>query len=123
MVLNLSFKGMNIKKGTYVQVSIYASHHDPDFFPEPEKFKPERFLKANAEELIPYTFQAFSGGPRVCLGQRFAMVEMKICMAKLIQKFRIKTCPTTELKFVPGSFLGLLGFEEIFLTLEPRESA
>ena len=113
-------KGINIKKGTYVQVSIYATHHDPEFFPEPQMFKPERFLKENAEDLIPYTFQAFSGGPRLCLGQRFAMAEMKICMAKLMRKFRIKTCPSTDLKFLPGSFLGILGFEEIFLTLEPR---
>ena len=71
-------KGLKIKKGTYMKMAIYAAQHDEEFFPEPKKFKPERFLKENAETLIPYTFLAFSGGPRVCLGQRFAMTEMKV---------------------------------------------
>ena len=44
-----------------VECPIYASHHNPDFFPEPEKFLPERFLKENSDSIIPYTFRAFGG--------------------------------------------------------------
>ena len=111
--------GLKITKGTYVRIPIFACHHNPDFFPEPEKFKPERFLKENAKDLVPYTFVAFSGGPRICLGLRFAMIEIKVCMAMLIHKFKIKTCPQTDLKFVPGDMF-LLNFKELFLILEPR---
>ena len=52
---------MKVTKGTRVDFPIYASHHDPDFFPEPEKFKPERFLKENANDIIPYTYRPFGG--------------------------------------------------------------
>ena len=50
-----------VKKGMRVDMPIYAAHHDPDFFPEPEKFKPERFLKENAEQIKPYTYRPFGG--------------------------------------------------------------
>ncbi len=50
---------MKILKGTKILFPIYASHHNPDFFPEPEKFKPERFLKENATDIIPMTYRPF----------------------------------------------------------------
>lgn len=117
---DVEVKGLQIKKGTYVRVPIYACHHNPDFFQDPEEFRPERFLKENATKLIPNTFNAFSGGPRICLGMRFAMTEMKICMAKLLSKFTIKSCPQTELSLNPGD-LFVLNYKEVYLSLVPRE--
>ena len=76
---------MKIKKGVRIQMP----HHDPEFFPEPEKFKPERFLKGNADDIIPHTWRPFGSGNRVCIGQRFAMMEMKIIIAKLLSKFKL----------------------------------
>jgi len=112
---------MQIKKGTVIKMPIHAAHHNPEFFPEPEKFRPERFLAENSADLIPYTFRAFSGGPRICLGMRFAMIEMKVCMAKMLQKFKIKTCDKTEptLTLNPGDMF-MYNYNEIYLTLEPR---
>ncbi len=52
---------MVIKKGMRVEMPIYSCHRNPEFFPEPEEFRPERFLKENAEDLVPYTFRAFGG--------------------------------------------------------------
>ena len=111
--------GFKINKGTYIRIPIYACHHNPEYFPDPDKFKPERFLKENSKALVPYTFLGFSGGPRICLGMRFAMIEMKICLANLLKKYKIKISPQTELQFNPGDLL-LLNFKELFLTLEPR---
>ena len=53
--------GIVIKKGQRVDMPINASHMNPDFFPEPEKFKPERFLKENAQDIIPNTYRPFGG--------------------------------------------------------------
>ena len=119
-VLCKTFTGMKVTKGTYIRMSIYAAHRNPDFFPEPDEFRPERFLKENQDDVIPYTFRAFSGGPRICLGQRFAMVEMKICIAKILKKFRIEKCEDTKLNFKKGDPF-ILTYDEVFLKLVPRE--
>lgn len=50
-----------IKKGTRIDMPIWASHHNPEFFPEPEEFRPERFLKENADQILPYTYRPFGG--------------------------------------------------------------
>ena len=97
---------------------IYAAHMNPDFFPNPEEFNPDRFLNQKGED-FKYTFRGFSGGPRICLGQRFAMVEMKICMARLLQKYRIKPCNISKLEFRKGDPF-LMGFESVYVDLEER---
>lgn len=52
---------MLIKKGTRVLMPTYASHMNPEFFPEPEEFRPERFLKENTDQIIPFTYRPFGG--------------------------------------------------------------
>jgi cytochrome P450 len=99
-------------------LAIYASHYDPDFFPEPDTFRPERFLKENADQLIPYTWRPFGAGNRVCIGQRFAINEMKIFMAKLINKFQIIDTPETKLTYSKGDFL--MSYPEIIVKLNAR---
>jgi len=81
--------GIKIKKGVTIKMPVYAAHYDPEFFPEPEKYKPERFLKENADDIVPYTWRPFGSGNRVCIGQRFAMMEMKIFLAKFLSKFKV----------------------------------
>ena len=117
---DVEVKGIKFKKGMAVKIPIYSAHHNPDFFPEPEVFKPERFLKENKDEIIPYTYIAFSGGPRICLGQRFAMVEMKIGISKILKKFRIEKCPETKLEFLKGDMF-LLNYHDVLLKLVPRD--
>ena len=98
---------------------IYPLHHNPEFHPEPEAFRPERFLKENADQLVQYTFHPFGAGPRVCIGQRFAMVEMKLCIAKLLQKYRIEATPETEMKYEKGE-LFLVAFDNMKVKFVPR---
>jgi len=96
--------GMLIKKGFGIELPIRASHYHPEFFPNPTKFEPERFLKENADKIIPYTYRPFGGGPRVCIGQRFAIIEIKITVAKMLSKFKIVESPGTTLNMLEGSW-------------------
>ena len=94
-------------------------HYNSKFFPEPEKFQPERFLKSNENKVVPFSHLPFGGGPRVCMGQRFAMVEMKIAIAKLLARFRIMATPETKLEPLKGDPF-LFSYDEIRVKLEPR---
>ena len=61
--------------GSSVMIPIYAMHHMDEYFPDPEKFDPERFMPENREKLVPHTFLPFSQDPRDCLGKRFAQLQ------------------------------------------------
>jgi len=59
--------GLTIKAGTRVDIPIYLAHHNPDFFPQPETFKPERFLKnSGGNNIKPFTFRPFGGRSSIC---------------------------------------------------------
>ena len=62
-------EGLKICKGINIAIPIYAIHHNPEYWPEPELFKPERFFKENASSLVPYAWLPFGSGPRVCIGK------------------------------------------------------
>lgn len=81
------FKDMVIPKGTAIALIPYLTHRDTKFYSDPEKFHPERFLSEN--EMHPYQFIAFSAGPRNCIGQKFAMLELKCSLSKIIRHFEI----------------------------------
>ncbi|KAF6203169.1 hypothetical protein GE061_003586 [Apolygus lucorum] len=95
--------GTTIPKGTAVFIPVYSIHRDPKYFPEPEKFKPERFEQG----ITKGAYSPFGDGPRICIGKRFAQVEIKLAMAMLLKTFRF--CPgSTEkgkITFKPRSFL------------------
>lgn len=59
---------MKIDKGTQVLIPNYSFQMDPEYFPEPEKFNPDRFAKGNSQ--VPFTFLPFGEGPRICIGNR-----------------------------------------------------
>ena len=117
---DVEIDGIKFKKGTRVMLPTWPLHHSEEYFPEPEKFRPERFLKENAADIVPFTFRAFGGGNRECIGKRFAMNEMKLCMAKLLHNFRIEDTPETELNFFNGSFF-MMFFDEVKVRFVPRE--
>lgn len=58
-----------IPKGCQMFVPIYAFHHDPEYFPEPEEFRPERFSEENRKNIPQYAYMPFGHGPRVCIGE------------------------------------------------------
>lgn len=105
--------GVPLEKNMMVYVSVYAMHHNPEYFPDPEAFKPERFLPENKHLILPYTFNPFGQGPRNCVGMRFALQEIKVCLAKVVQQYQFITTPKTpkKLSFVPVGLMVVDPFE------------
>ncbi|XP_050664770.1 cytochrome P450 4C1-like isoform X1 [Leptidea sinapis] len=77
---------IKVTKGVEVMLHIYDLHRREDLFPEPEQFRPERFLSG---EKMNFTFIPFSAGPRNCIGQRFAMQEMKYMLSEMVRHFKL----------------------------------
>ncbi|CAG9805216.1 unnamed protein product [Chironomus riparius] len=81
-----------IPKGSNVAVSPYFMSRDPTLWEDPLKFDPERF-SSDKQQSHPYIYVPFSAGPRNCIGQKFAMLEMKITVAKALKHFEMSVVP------------------------------
>jgi len=82
--------GYEIPAGTNVIMPIYVVHHDASIWENPDEFKPERFAIENLKEKHKYSFFPFGGGPRLCIGNNFAIQEMQVCLAMILQKFKVE---------------------------------
>ena len=70
--------------------SMYLTHRRPDLWPDPERFDPDRFLRAKP---APNTFFPFGGGARTCLGAAFASYEMKVVLARVLERAELRVTP------------------------------
>ncbi|XP_067133377.1 cytochrome P450 3A29-like [Centruroides vittatus] len=93
---NIQYGNIFIPKGMSIQVPVYWLHRDPDNWENPEEFRPERFAPENANKHNPLSWQPFGAGPRNCVGMRFAMMEAKLVLARLLRKYRILPCEKTD---------------------------
>eukprot|EP00011_Vannellida_sp_DIVA3-517-6-12_P005488 CAMPEP_0114624528 /NCGR_PEP_ID=MMETSP0168-20121206/10811_1 /TAXON_ID=95228 ORGANISM="Vannella sp., Strain DIVA3 517/6/12" /NCGR_SAMPLE_ID=MMETSP0168 /ASSEMBLY_ACC=CAM_ASM_000044 /LENGTH=451 /DNA_ID=CAMNT_0001835801 /DNA_START=81 /DNA_END=1432 /DNA_ORIENTATION=- len=94
-----------IEKNTGVFYSSYVLHRQPDLWPEPLKFKPERFTTPPK----PYTFLPFHGGPRQCMGMEMAYLEAKIILCLLLRRFKLRIHKGHEVKLKSAIILTALG--------------
>jgi len=90
--------GITLPKGTLVTFSGYTIHHDPTYFSDPFEFRPERFM-SDQPNYNEFAYIPWGLGPRMCIGMRFAMNEMRIFVAKLIKKFRLTLAPDSKVTF------------------------
>jgi len=113
---DFQYKNINIPRGTQISILIYAVHHDPDNFPDPEVFQPTRFLKENADKIKPGSYLPFGIGPRACVGERFAMVEMKIAIVKLLKSFKLEMADQTKLEPYKGDAF-LFSYPDMYINI------
>ncbi|MEG4421015.1 cytochrome P450 [Microcoleus sp. LAD1_D5] len=83
----MQLMGFNIPKGMILSLCIYLVHQRPDIYPEPKRFKPERFLE---RQFSAYEYLPFGGGNRRCIGTAFAMFEMKLVLAKVLSRYSLE---------------------------------
>ncbi|CAN7938645.1 unnamed protein product [Ixodes hexagonus] len=83
------YNGLKIPAGTSVVIPPYQLQHDPNLWSEPEKFDPERFSAENKHRIDPMAFQTFGNGPRNCVGMRFAQLEIKLTLAKMLATYKL----------------------------------
>jgi len=87
--------GYHIPANTHLLIGVHVIHHSEKYWPDPETFKPERFenLTQEQESLVRYILMPFSFGPRICIGNKLAMAEMRLVLASLLQKFIFSPVP------------------------------
>ncbi|XP_030032398.2 cytochrome P450 6B5 [Manduca sexta] len=95
---------LKIEKDTGVVIPIYAIHRDEKLFPNPEVFDPERFSPENVQKMHNYSFMAFGGGNRICIGMRFARLQLKACLAWLLRKYTLEEKVYRPERFERSSF-------------------
>ncbi|KAK7869854.1 hypothetical protein R5R35_006665 [Gryllus longicercus] len=96
-----------LDKGSSVVIPVYALHHDPEYFPEPKRFDPERFSDEEKAKRPHYVYLPFGEGPRNCIGMRFGLLQTKLGLATLLSKYEFDVCERTEvpLRLSPNSFV------------------
>ncbi|HMR04944.1 MAG TPA: cytochrome P450, partial [Polyangiaceae bacterium] len=94
--------GFAIKPGTQLILPQWVVHRDPRFFPDPEEFDPDRFLPERCKAWPRFAYFPFGGGPRVCVGNHFAMMEATLLLALFGQRFHFELMPGERLEFRPS---------------------
>lgn len=89
------FSSFRIPHGMPIYVPFYAIQRDEKNFPEPLKFDPERFSPENIGDIKPFTNFPFGSGPRSCIGERFALLQVKTGLVKILKDFRLETTDRT----------------------------
>ncbi|KAL3877748.1 hypothetical protein ACJMK2_035410 [Sinanodonta woodiana] len=83
-----SYNGVYIPAGMAVQANVWALHHDEQLWQNPEEFIPERFSPQYKEKIVRYSFLPFGAGPRSCIGERFALLEIKLTIVRILKNYR-----------------------------------
>jgi len=114
-----TINGIFIPKGIKVVLPIYVLHMDPDVWPNPTEFNPERFTAEAKEARNPYYYMPFGVGPRNCVGMRLALTELKMAAVAILQKLKFITCPETQIPLKLHK-MSMKGVDGIKLRMEKR---
>ncbi|XP_047693760.1 cytochrome P450 3A12-like isoform X1 [Prionailurus viverrinus] len=120
---DVEISGVFIPKGTVVMVPTFILHRDLDLWPEPEEFCPERFSKKNKDSINPYIYLPFGTGPRNCIGMRFAIMNMKLALVRVLQNFSFKPCKETQIPLKLNTLSIIQPEKPIVLKVELRDGS
>jgi len=101
-------------------MSTWVMHRDPRYFPEPDRFDPDRWLPETAQKLPKFAYFPFGGGPRQCIGAAFAMMEATLLLATIAQRFQFRAEPGHVV--TPSPSFTLRPKQGIRMRLEKRTS-
>ena len=94
--------GHAIPKGTLVGIAPFGLHRDPQYWPRPDRFDPNRFRAERDSERPRFAYVPFGGGPRVCIGNAFAMMEARLALVRMAQRAQVERLPQTMVRLNPG---------------------
>ncbi|XP_064630991.1 cytochrome P450 3A9-like isoform X2 [Lineus longissimus] len=118
-----SVDGIHVPKDMVVSADVWSIHYDPEIWGpvDPEKFHPERFTPEKKATRHPLAWMPFGAGPRNCVGWRFAMMEIKIALCRILRKYSIRQCSETQfpLQFQEGGTVSPR--DGIVIKLEARD--
>lgn len=89
-----------LPKGTGIYIPVFALHHDQQYYPDPDKFDPERFTEENKQNRPNYVYLPFGEGPRMCIGMRFGLMQAKAGLSHILSRFEVAPCKDTPLTVV-----------------------
>jgi cytochrome P450 len=113
--------GVRVPAGAFISISMYVTHRNPNLWPQPERFDPERFAPAEVARRHRYAYLPFGGGPRICIGSSFALAEAQVVVAAIAQRYRVRLAPGQVVE--PIGLITLRPKGGIKMTLEPRRPA
>uniref|UniRef100_A0A182Y3M3 Uncharacterized protein n=1 Tax=Anopheles stephensi TaxID=30069 RepID=A0A182Y3M3_ANOST len=98
---------INLHRGMKIMIPAYAIHHDPDIYPNPSTYDPDRFTPDKIARRDPCAYLPFGEGPRICIGLRFGMMQARIGLALLLKHFQVLPCKETDvpLTYIPQAFV------------------
>ncbi len=94
-------QGVLIPKNSLVILYIYGAHHNPKIWEDPETFRPERFGNERDEQVPAFAYVPFGGGPRLCIGNNFAMMEMQLILCHLVRYFDFQLSKDQNIELMP----------------------
>lgn len=111
--------GSILPQGNFVFLPTYAFHHDPEFFPNPSKFDPDRFSEEIKATRHPFAFLPFGEGPRICIGLRFGLIQTKVGLAMLLRNFKFGVCDKTNITLkIDNIHMLFVPLGEVWLNIE-----
>ena len=111
--------GFDVPKGSIVAACQWVTHRDPRYFPDPERFDPERWRPEAREARPKFSYFPFGGGPRVCIGEGFAWMEGVLVLAAVARRWRLRLLPGHRI--VPAPSITLRPRHGLRMTLERRD--
>ncbi|XP_032243239.2 cytochrome P450 3A16 [Nematostella vectensis] len=112
-------EGIHFPKGVDVSVAAWNLHRDPEAWEYPEEFYPDHFTPEAKLKRHAFSYEPFSMGPRQCIGMRFALTELKICLVTILKKFKLERAPDTAPLDLEGALL-LQPTQPIMLRIRKR---